>query len=87
VQIEGEALIRWDTADGSEPPLRPQGEVLNTPAGAGGAPHGISADGHIAVLRDFIQAIRTGGRPIADGAQGRRSIAAILGIYRAAGIH
>jgi len=86
VQIEGETLIRWDMAGGSEPPLRPLGQLLNTPAGAGGDPRGIFADGHTAVLRDFVQALRGGGRPMADGAEGRRSVAAILGIYQAAGI-
>jgi len=86
VQIEGESLIRWDMADGSQPPLRPQGQLLNVPSGAGGDPRGIAADGHIAVVRDFIQAVRTGGRPLADGAEGRRSIATILGVYQAAGL-
>lgn len=39
---------------------------------------------HKAVLEDFILAIRTNGRPMVDGAEGRRSLAVVEAIYRAA---
>ena len=39
---------------------------------------------HKAVLEDFIQAIRTNGRPMIDGVEGRRSLAVVEAIYRAA---
>jgi len=40
--------------------------------------------GHQAVLEDFIQAIRQNRAPACDGVEGRRSIALIEAIYRAA---
>jgi UDP-N-acetyl-2-amino-2-deoxyglucuronate dehydrogenase len=40
--------------------------------------------GHQAVLEDFIRAIRDNGVPACDGCEGRRSIALIEAIYRAA---
>lgn len=86
VQIGGEDLVRWDTANGSEPPLRPSGRLLNAPSGAGGDPRGISPDGHTAIVRDFVQAVLCGGRPVADGAEGRRSLAAIRAVYEASGL-
>jgi predicted dehydrogenase len=38
---------------------------------------------HRAVFEDFIHAMRTGGRPCCDGAEGRRSVEVIEAIYRA----
>jgi UDP-N-acetyl-2-amino-2-deoxyglucuronate dehydrogenase len=38
---------------------------------------------HRAVFDDFIRAMRTGGRPCCDGAEGRRSVEVIEAIYRA----
>ncbi|MGB7281650.1 MAG: Gfo/Idh/MocA family oxidoreductase [Candidatus Acidiferrum sp.] len=40
--------------------------------------------GHQAVLEDFLSAIRQGRTPTCDGAEGRRSIALVEAIYRAA---
>jgi len=39
---------------------------------------------HRRVLEDFIEAIRTGRKPAADGREGRRSVAVIEAIYRSA---
>ena len=41
--------------------------------------------GHQLVIEDFIRAIRENGTPRCDGADGRRSVAAIEEIYRMAG--
>ena len=86
VQIEGETLVRWDLAGATPPPMQAPSHLAPVSAGAGGDPRGISADGHTAIVRDFITALRCGGRPVADGAEGRRSLAAILAIYKAAGL-
>jgi UDP-N-acetyl-2-amino-2-deoxyglucuronate dehydrogenase len=40
--------------------------------------------GHQAVLQDFLQAIQQNRAPACDGLEGRRSIALIEAIYRAA---
>ncbi len=41
--------------------------------------------GHQALFQDFLQAIERDTAPICDGREGRRSIALVEGIYRAAG--
>jgi predicted dehydrogenase len=43
--------------------------------------------GHQAILEDFLQAIQHKSAPACDGAEGRRSIALIESIYRAARTH
>jgi len=53
--------------------------------GAGGAPGGIEAEGHARLLADFIEAAREDRSPLVDGAEGRRSLDAVLSIYEAAG--
>lgn len=80
IQIEGEELVRWETH--SQSFQRASGDSA---AGAGSDPRGIAAGGHIAIVRDFIQSIREGRAPKVDGREGRRSLAAVLQIYRAAG--
>lgn len=82
IQIEGEEIARWETATDSF--TRAAGESAT--AGAGADPRGIAATGHIALLRDFIAAIRENRAPHIDGREGRRSLAAVLQIYHAAGI-
>src|SRR5580693_1457147 len=39
--------------------------------------------GHQRILEDFLNAIRTNGKPICDGAEGRKSVALVEAIYRA----
>ena len=53
---------------------------------SGGAsnPAAISHEGHALQLRDFAQAIRTGGRPQVDGREGRRAVELIEAIYKSA---
>lgn len=87
IQIEGESVIRWNLTD-------PDGAAVSPPAGghqadqagAGGDPRGIAATGHIAIFKDFIEALREERSPQIDGAEGRRSLAVVLAIYRAAGL-
>jgi len=87
IQIEGESVTRWNLTD-------PNAAAVSPPAvghqaartGAGGDPRGIAATGHIAIFKDFIEALREERSPQIDGAQGRRSLAAVLAIYRAAGL-
>jgi predicted dehydrogenase len=81
IQIEGEQVVRWGLADPSGAPAAP-----HTPAAVGAAadPRGISAAGHVAVVADFVAAVREGRSPLVDGHEGRRSLAAVIGIYEAA---
>ncbi len=87
IQIEGEEVVRWTLADPSRATVEPWAPATEqADAGAGGDPRGIRPSGHIAILGQFMDAIRRGEDPPIDGAEGRRSLAAILSIYQAAGI-
>jgi len=41
--------------------------------------------GHQRIIEDFIQSIHTGRKPVCDGEEGRRSVALVEAIYKAAG--
>ena len=86
IQVEGEAVGRWTLVEPAQARVEPPAITQATGAGAGSDPRGITAAGHTAVFRDFIGAIRTNGRPLIDGVEGRRSLAAVLAIYQAAGL-
>ena len=86
IQLEGETVNVWTLADASKASVEPFVTAQPATPGAAADPRGISATGHIAIMRDLIQAIRTNRPPHIDGAEGRRSLATVLGIYEAAGI-
>lgn len=85
IQVEGDRIIRWSLS--GDPDHHPETPPAASPAPAGSAadPRGISAEGHAAVLRDFISAVQEGRAPLVDGTEGRRSVSAVLQIYQAAG--
>jgi predicted dehydrogenase len=87
LELEGEAVRRWTPADpaaaGVEPPAL---QTDGGDAGAGGAPGGIEAKGHARLLADFMAAARENRPPLVDGAEGRRSLDAVLSVYEAAGL-
>jgi len=85
IQIEGEAVTRWTLAHPEQAQVQPYDISEMAGAGSGGDPRGISASGHTKIVTDFIGAIRENRPPMADGEEGRRSLAAILGIYESAG--
>lgn len=86
IQIEGETVGAWTLADKSKAGVEPFVTTQPATAGAAADPRGITATGHIAIMRDLISAIQQDRAPHIDGAEGRRSLAAVLGIYQAAGI-
>jgi predicted dehydrogenase len=87
IQVEGEAALRWELRDPAKALVESPPRVGTLQgAGAGGDPRGIAPTGHVAVLRDFIEAAHEGRPPLVDGAEGRRSLATVLAIYRAAGL-
>lgn len=86
IEIEGERIASWRYADTMTPTVAPPELVKDTDAGSGADPKGIKPTGHIAILSDFIRAIREDRMPLVDGAEGRRSLATILAIYQAAGL-
>ena len=82
IQIEGESVLRWGLADESKATVEPWPVATEqADPGMAGDPRGISTSGHIAILKDFIAGIRRGQDPVIDGAEGRRSLAAILAVY------
>lgn len=86
IQVEGESVGRWELADPAVATVEPVQTAATAAAGAGSDPRGIAPTGHIAIVRDFIQALRADRAPRIDGAEGRRSLAAVLAIYEAAGL-
>ena len=86
IQVEGESVVRWELADPATATVEPPPTAIAASAGAGGDPRGIAATGHIAIVRDFVHAVRAGHSPRIDGAEGRRSLAAVLAIYKAGGL-
>ena len=82
IQIEGESVLRWGMADESKATVEPWPVATEqVDPGMAGDPRGISTSGHIAILKDFIAGIHRGEDPVIDGAEGRRSLAAILAVY------
>jgi UDP-N-acetyl-2-amino-2-deoxyglucuronate dehydrogenase len=81
-QIEGDALIRWE---GEAPRIRPELPAA-VDAGSGASATGLGIQGHTLLLQDFVAAIREGREPLVSGEEGRRSLALVLDIYRAAGL-
>jgi predicted dehydrogenase len=85
VQIEGEAIVRWDTADpGADLLAGRSGAAAQQAAGAGATPTGISSVGHTRILADFADSIRSGRDPLVTGEEARRALAVVLEIYDAA---
>jgi predicted dehydrogenase len=52
--------------------------------GGAGDPTAIGFHGHTLLFRDMLDAIKKDRAPAVDGAEGRRSVEIILGIYKAA---
>jgi predicted dehydrogenase len=85
VQIEGEAIRQWQSSVPDDLPPAPVTQQAPIVAGAGSDPKGISVEGHVAVLGDFLHALHTGQPLQIDGTEGRRSLATVLAVYEAAG--
>ena len=72
-----------------EKKLAKDAKVLEKFAGSGNTggaadPKAISYTGHMLQLKDFLRAIETGGQPLVDGIEGRKSVEIILAIYQSA---
>jgi UDP-N-acetyl-2-amino-2-deoxyglucuronate dehydrogenase len=83
VQIEGDAITRWETAGR---PGGPRATIApgSAAAGAGASATRISGTAHERLIADFVAAIRDGRPPLVPGEEGRRSLALVLAIYEAA---
>lgn len=82
--VEQDSIKFWEFAKKGrkdEATLKKYGETSTTSGGAGD-PSAISHLGHKLQLQDLIKAIETGGDPLVDGRQGRKSVEIILAIYQ-----
>lgn len=86
LQIEGEAIVRWETTSASTAPAprAADGGAGRQAAGAGAHPTGISAIGHTRIMHDFVAAIRDRRAPLVTGEEARRALAVVLAVYESA---
>lgn len=87
IQIEGETVQVWTLHDEGKATIVPFVSAKKATAGSAGEPRGIAATGHIAIMRDFLDAIAEDRAPTIDGSEGKRALAVILEIYEKAGIN
>lgn len=81
IAIEGDRVVGVDLrSDPPEPP--PRGEGSTSPSAS--SPVVSDVRGHARVIEDFVAAAREGRPPLCDGRQGRRSVALVEAVYRAA---
>ncbi len=84
--LQEEDITTWNFAR----PMKADAKLLERMAGktktGGGAadPAAIGHHGHTHQFQDVLKAIRTGGSPLVDGQEGRKSVEIILAIYKAA---
>ena len=86
IQVEGEAVTRWSLVDMAAAVVEPPEVQVMSGAGAGGDPKAIPISGHVGLISNFMDTLRGNGPLFIDGKEGRRSLAAVLGVYRAAGL-
>lgn len=84
--IEEEDIKSWEFAKMTaedEKIASSYGSVTETGGGAAD-PSAIGHAAHAAQFRDVVNAIKSGGKPSIDGAEGRRGVEVILAIYKSA---
>lgn len=84
--IEETKLIKWEFKD-----ALPDDEMIRSVLAGGGVlqggvsnPADISFIGHQRQIEDMVQAIKSGGRPLVDGMEGRKSVEIVRAIYESA---
>ncbi len=80
VVLEHDRLERVDLRSGSSGPTAEAGDQ-NASASS---PVVADATAHRRVLEDFIRAIQTGGEPMCNGREGRKSVALVQAVYESA---
>jgi predicted dehydrogenase len=84
--VEQDDVLRWDFDPETEADKEIKARFARRTGASGGSsnPAAISHEGHTRQLRDFVKAIREGGKPLVDGREGRKAVAIIEAIYQAA---
>jgi predicted dehydrogenase len=85
----GTATLEHDSLTGIDLQVPDERFPAPAPPAAGGAANAASpvvsdATPHRRIIEDFITAIRTSGRPICDGPEGRRSVVVVEALYASA---
>ncbi|MFH5803865.1 Gfo/Idh/MocA family protein [Alienimonas sp. DA493] len=81
--VEQDSLLMWKFAEetDADEQIRQRFAAPDTIGGGAADPKAISHAGHRDQLKDFLQAIDSGGEPLVDGREGRKSVELILAIY------
>jgi predicted dehydrogenase len=84
--MEEEDIAKWDFAKTKSRDNKIREQMAAQKSGGGGAsdPAAIGHHGHMLQFRDMLEAIEKDRTPAVDGLEGRRSVEAILAIYKAA---
>jgi UDP-N-acetyl-2-amino-2-deoxyglucuronate dehydrogenase len=84
--VEQDDIIFWNFANSTPIDKRVQKLMSQRKSGGGGAsdPKAISHVGHRKQFEDFLKALETGGKPLIDGVEGRKSVEIVLAIYKSA---
>jgi predicted dehydrogenase len=80
IVLEHDRLERVDLRSGSRAPVADAGD-RNASASS---PVVADETAHRRVLEDFIRAVQTGGRPMCDGREGRKSVELVQAVYESA---
>ncbi len=84
VVVEEDSILTWEFAEKSRKDASVRKKFARTDTGGGASdPSAISYVNHMAQLKDFINSIQTGEKPLVDGEEGRKSVEIILAIYQA----
>lgn len=86
ITVTGEAVTSWTLTEPTAATVPIPQITASSGAGAGGDPRGIDIGGHVSIIRNLVEALQGREPLLVDGNEGRRSLAAVLGIYEAAGI-
>ena len=84
VVVEQDDILMWEFAKKSSRDAGIRKKYARKGANTGGAadPSAISYVGHMLQIKDFIESIKTGKKPLVDGEEGRKSVEIILAIYK-----
>jgi UDP-N-acetyl-2-amino-2-deoxyglucuronate dehydrogenase len=84
IVIEHDRVVHSDMRSGEPGVVSAAGGDVNASASSAKVS---DTRAHQRIIRDFVQAIQTGGTPICDGRDGRRSVALVEAIYASARTH
>lgn len=85
-RVEQDDVTLWTFAEAAPEDAAITAKIAGASGFSAGAsdPRGINHAGHRDQLADFLRAIDSGGQPMVDGKEGRRSVEIIRAIYRSA---